>query len=293
MSSNQEIEKKRAKTEQVLANIYNLPAMPNVMIEIHRLLENPKTSAAELSAVISKDQSLVTKILTIANSPLYGLPRRVSTIDFAILIIGFNDIKNIVTALSLIDTFKNKTDKSLNQNHFWIHSLISGVAAKRLAEDLGYRIGGEAFVVGLLHDLGIPIMHRYLHSNFLIIKETAEKEDKMFWEVEKDVLGLTHEDIARFLTLKWNLPPELVSSISCHHNPADAAESLVLTSVAHVADYMTNIFIEQDYFWDKGLQLNPLAVQTLKFSTEQSLMIFMENYKEMCLEQVESLGKIA
>ena len=96
-------------------NIRNLPSIPVVMTEASNLLENPRTSAAELGKLISKDQGLTAKILSVANSPLYGLPRRVSTIEFAIVILGFDHIKNIVIALSMIEAFKNESGKNWNR----------------------------------------------------------------------------------------------------------------------------------------------------------------------------------
>jgi HD-like signal output (HDOD) protein len=144
-------QEQRKKSELTLSNVYNLPAMSATMLEVSKLLDDPSTNTAALSKIIGKDQGLSTKILSIANSPLYGLTRKVSTIDFAILIIGYQDIKNIVVALTMVDSFKNKSDKYLDQNSFWQHSMLAGTAAKRVAEDLGFRIGSEAFVAGLLH----------------------------------------------------------------------------------------------------------------------------------------------
>lgn len=281
------IAEKREKTDLILSNIYNLPALPKALIEVNRLLENPNATATELSKVISQDQALVSKILSIANSPLYGLPRKVSTIDFAILIIGFNDIKNIVMALSLMEAFKNKSDKNLNQMDFWTHSVVTATASKRIAEDLGYRIGGEAFVVGLLHDLGIPVIHKYLHSNFLAILEMSEKEQKRFFDCEIDIMGMDHQEIGKFLAYKWNLPLEIVDSILNHHQPSKASENKVLTSIAHLADYMSNTLVDNNYFWDKGINLDESVIDYLRFSNREHLENFISGYKDLCLIQTE------
>ena len=168
MDENLVLEKRR-KTELVLSNIYNLPGTSKNMHEVTRLLNNPNSNSSELSKVIGRDQGIATKILAIANSPMYGLRRRVSTIDFAILVIGMKEIKNIIFALSMMESFKNKTDQYLNQKEFWLHSLVSGNTAKRIAEKLDYKKSGEAFAAGLLHDLGIPVIHKYFHTSFVEI----------------------------------------------------------------------------------------------------------------------------
>ncbi|MBI9073176.1 MAG: HDOD domain-containing protein [Melioribacteraceae bacterium] len=282
------LQEKREKTALVLTNVYNLPSMSAIMMEVSRLLDDPSTNTDKLSKMIGKDQGLSTKILSIANSPLYGLPRKVSTIDFAILIIGFQDIKNIVIALSMIDSFKNKSDKNLNQEEFWKHSIITGNAAKRIAEDLGFRIGGEAFVAGLLHDLGIPVIHKYFHSSFLEIIE-AVNEGGIFLEAEFNTLGMTHAEIGRFLAAKWNLPAPLVDAVIHHHDPGKSEENEVLTAVVHLADYMTQFLELGAFYWDSTNKLDPAVLEILKFENEEAVNEFMEKYRELFTKELEAI----
>lgn len=288
----EQLQEKREKTQLVLSNIYNLPAVSAVMMEVSRLLDDPSTNTSVLSEMIGKDQGLATKILSIANSPLYGLPRKVSTIDFAILIIGFQDIKNIVIALSMIESFKNKTDKNLDQKEFWLHSIITGNAAKRIAEDLGYRIGGEAFVGGLLHDLGIPVIHKYFHSNFENIVKNFTENGMTLLDAEIEELGYTHQDIGRFLAEKWNLPGHLCSAIQKHHTPSGAEEDDVLTSLIHVADYMTQKLDVGNFYLDNNYQVDEAALKNLKFESREKLDEFLEKYRELFHEEAESITYI-
>ncbi len=254
--SEQELEQKQKRTKLVLSNVYNLPAVSQVMMEVSNMLDNPTTNTAKLGEMIGKDQGLATKILSIANSPLYGLPRKVTTIDFAILIIGYQDIKNIVIALSMIESFKNKTDKYLDQKEFWLHSIITGNASKRIAEDLGFRIGSEVFVSGLLHDLGIPVLHKFFHTEFMEIVDEVNETGKSFKEVEIEKLGYDHQTIGRFLAEKWNLPSQHCSTIENHHNPSNAEENKVMASVVHLADYMTQALNIGNFYWDNNYQLD-------------------------------------
>lgn len=289
MSDPATIAKKREKTELILSNVYNLPSIPKVMMEVSELLAKPTTTTAELSKVISQDQGLVTKILSIANSPLYGLPRKVSTIEFAILILGYGDIKNIVTALSMIESFKIKSDKNLDQKKFWAHSVITGVAAKRVAEDLGYRIGGEAFIAGLLHDLGITVIHKFFHTAFEQICKDVETNGMTYYEAELENLGLTHREIGKFLAEKWNLPPSLVDTVLNHETPDKASENRVLTAVVHLADYMTNKLGIGDFAWDKDLQIEKSVFEICKIQDEVHLDKFIEDYRDIFMKQYESL----
>ncbi|MGE5399264.1 MAG: HDOD domain-containing protein [Ignavibacteriales bacterium] len=282
-------QEKREKTELVLSNVYNLPAIPTIMMEISRLLEKPSTTTAELAKVIGRDQGIASKVLSIANSPLYGLPRKVSTIDFAILIIGYQDIKNIITALSMVESFKNKTDKNLNQKEFWLHSIMTGLASKKLAEDLGYRSGSEAFVAGLIHDLGIPVIHKYFHTNFIVICEKVNTSKISYMEAEFDTLGLSHQEIGRFLAVKWNLPLALCDTILNHHTPQLANENKTLTSIVHLADYATHKLNVGHFYWDGEYLLDNSILETFKFNDMAQLDKFVNGYKDLFVQEANTL----
>jgi HD-like signal output (HDOD) protein len=279
---------RRKKSEIALSNVYNLPAMSSTMLEVSKLLDDPTTNTSSLSKMIGKDQGLSTKILSIANSPLYGLTRKVSTIDFAILIIGYQDIKNIVVALTMVDSFKNKSDKYLDQKEFWMHSMLSGTACKRVAEDLGFRIGSEAFVAGLLHDLGIPVMHKFFKNEFESLVEEFATSEAPVLDVERKYLGMDHQEIGNFLAIKWHLPEHLTNSILYHHKPSEAPEQDVLTSIVHLVDYMTQKLEIGSFYLDKGLQLDSSILATLGIGSEEELESFVENYRELFTNEVSS-----
>ncbi len=282
------LNEKRKKTELILKNVYNLPAISGAMQEVSRLLDDPSTNTDSLSKTIGKDQGLVTKILSIANSPLYGLSRKVTTIEFAILIIGFQDIKNIVIALSMVESFKGKTDKYFNQKEFWLHSMITANAARKIALDLGYRIGGEAFIAGLLHDLAIPVMHKYFHSAFIEIVDSVKNNGAKFYDAEIEALGFDHQEIGFLLVDKWNLAETLKENILYHHTPSKSSSENVITAIVHLADYMTQKFEIGNFYWDENYELDPSILDTLKFDSQEKLDEFIENYQELFEREKEN-----
>ncbi|MBZ0199485.1 MAG: HDOD domain-containing protein [Ignavibacteriaceae bacterium] len=283
-----ERQSKREKTELVLMNIYNLPPIPKVMQETIQLLENKNTRTNDLTKVIIKDQSLVAKILTIANSPLYGLQRKVTSIDFALLVLGFSEIKNIVSVLSMMESFKNKTDNYLDQKKFWLHSFLTGSVCKRVADDLQTGNGGEAFIAGFLHDMGISVMHRFFHSNFVQVVNLVNNEGISYAEAEIEIFGLDHQEMGYFLVDRWNFPKTLSSAISHHHNPEKGGDSTLLASVVHFGDYMTQYLQIGNFEWDTNLQLNEVARKILGFETEEAAAKFIDSYKELFESQKEA-----
>lgn len=283
-------EQKKQKAYRVLSSVYNLPSVPFIIFEVSKVIEDPSASAAQLGRIISRDQGLVTKILSVANSPLYGIPRRVSTIDFAIVILGFNHIKNIVIALSMMEAFKKFGDKKFDQKKYWLHSIVTASAAKRIADDLGYATSGEAFTAGLLHDLGIPIIYKYFPKEFQLIEKTVKENGISFLQAEQEVLGITHQEVGKFLMDKWNLPLALSDVIDNHHKPSQAQEDVVdLASLVHLADYMTDRLGIGNFDWDEGMELDESVLTTLKLGDTEYLNNFVESYRELFENQIETI----
>lgn len=281
------LQQKRERTIKIISNILNLNVIPKVVFELMKILDNPNTTANELNKIISKDQALVTKILSVANSPLYGLQRKVATIDFAILVLGFKELKSIISVISISDALKNKTDKYLNQKEFMLHSYMVGAASKKIAKDMGFQNSGEAFIAGFLHDIGISIVHRYLHSNFAMIFDLMETQKMTFRDAEIEVNGMTHEEIGSFLLEKWNFPSEICDAVLNHHNPGKAQISPAMASIVSVSDYMTQSLKVGELKIDKDNHLDDYTLSKFNFEKELDAEKFAAKYKDLFWEQLE------
>jgi len=282
------INKENEKVYKILSSVNNIPSLPYIIQEVSMLIGDPKTSASILGKIISKDQGLVTKILTVANSPLYGIPRRVATIDFAIVVLGFSQIKNIVIALSMLDALKKIGDKKFQQKKYWMHSLLTASAAQRIADDLGYQTSGEAFTAGLLHDLGIPIIYKLFNNEYKKIIQSVKEDKKIYLDAEKEHLGLTHQEVGRFLLDKWNLPISIAEVISHHHKPSRSEEHSELSALIHLADFMTKKLAIGDFAWDNTAKIDLEIIEILKLGDEEYLETFIYSYKELFEEQMKS-----
>jgi HD-like signal output (HDOD) protein len=267
--------------------IIQLPPLPSISMQVVELADNPKTSAAQLGKVISTDQALTAKVLKIANSPFYGYPRKISTIDFAIIILGFDALKEIVISISLMNALQKKDDKYFDAKAFWDHSIATGVIARRLARDLGYRVSGEVFVAGLLHDMGISVLHRYFSNEFKRIVEVVRDSELTFLESEESILGATHAQVGGWLAERWNLPDHLIEALSFHHTPAQATQNPKLVAILHCADVLANRLSGQHAEFDKGIELDPAAAQMLGVSDMTILDQYVEEFSSLLREQVD------
>lgn len=239
-----------------LQSLRDLPAIPTVISQLLRSLDNIDIPASQIAKLIERDQALTSKILQAANSPLYGFSRKISTVELAVVIMGFNSIKEIVISL-VVQKFVKKYSKSLiDINQFWTYSVFCGAASRLLARKLGYRLAGEAFVAGLMHDMGILILIQHFNSDFRKIKVIQEEHKYSLVAAEEIVLGCTHADIGAWLAEKWNLPSQLVDAIQYHHTPYNIAIKLQENTVQ---EKMQNRFLETDLLgngWNKNADDN-------------------------------------
>lgn len=253
-----------SKAEQTLAklqNISNLPAVPKVLHEISTLFNLPRISLKQVGDIVEKDPALTVKVLSVANSPLYGLRRNVKSIDSAVLILGIQEIKSIVTSIKMTSAIKMKPDRFFDPNKFWHHSMSVGILAQRMAKDLGFNFEGDCYVAGMLHDMGILVIHEFLQKEFNTIKEEAKSNNCSFLKKEYEVLGLSHQEIGEYLTQKWSLPPVYSDALRFHHQPGDSKENNFLTSILHLADYTTSKFQTASLIWDENYKLDSSIIK--------------------------------
>jgi len=277
------------KRKNYLLNIRNLPPIPNVIVSLTQMLNDPMTSTHEIGKLISQDQGLTTKILTVANSPLYGLPRKVPSIDFAILVLGFEQIKQIVIALSLMDTFKNENAKYWNRKSFWLHSFLTALMSKNIASDKNYPKSGEAFTAGLLHDLGISVIQKYFNKEFIEINEQVTANQITYKEAEDRVFELSHAEVGKILCDKWNLPVFLSDAILHHHKPSEATENRELAAIVHIADFATQQLGMGKFLWDEGFEFDDSVIDILRLDSMDYVDALIQGYHEQLNQQLETV----
>lgn len=275
------------KSEAILKKIQDvtiLPPIPRVLQEITQLFSDPSISARKIEMLIEKDPSLTVKVLSVANSPLFGLRRSVTNIGSAVLILGYQEIKSIVTSIKMAAALKMKSDKYFDPDIFLNHSLITGILTQRMSKDLGFNFDGDGFTAGMLHDMGIVILHEHFPQEFSQIAEYAAQNKVPFLQAEYNTLGLSHQEIGEFLADKWSLPAVLSDVLQFHHKPGYSKENNFLTSILHLADYATGKFDSERILWDSDYVLDDAAADMLNFLSKDELNDFVEAYREDYLE---------
>jgi putative nucleotidyltransferase with HDIG domain len=220
--------------ESILAKLKTLPALPEIVYQLTKLIDDPNSTAQDLAEVISKDQSLTARVLRLVNSSYYAFRSKISKVSHAISLMGFLSIKNIVLSLSVIDAFrKRERDDGLEHHLFWEHSIGTASAAQSLGERSGYLSPEEAFVGGLLHDIGKVVFDMTSPKEYAAALRQARIEGRTIRSVEKDYFGFDHAGLGAALAEQWGLPSQLQDSIRSHHDEQPETELAAIVSVAN------------------------------------------------------------
>jgi len=228
----------------------NLPSLPTVAVEVLRLSRNADASIDDLVEVIQKDPALTGKILKTVNSALFGVSHKIGSLKQAVGLLGLRSVKVIALSFSLVDALKNSDDEhQLNFEMYWRRSLTTAAAARLLAKTIIPQMSEEAFVAGLLSDLGIIAAWRGAPDIYQKILNNWTSGNQRLVEIESQQMGFSHAHLNRELLHKWNLPENLCDVIGAHHgegieNLSDG-QTQKLAQVVHAASTIAELFCQE------------------------------------------------
>lgn len=215
-----------------ISGLTAIPTVPTTLLPLLHLLELPadEWDMKRITDLISCDPSLAAQCLRMANSPLFGRSRTITTIHAAIITIGTGRLWDLLTAFCLMDVIP--TDKwAMDPLAFWEHSFGCALISRHLAQLIGFPQPDKAYAGGLLHDIGEIVNSMLFADDFRAAADLSAAEEMPLHEAEQQVLGFSHTEAGRVLAEHWHLPDDLVQVIQCHHHgvkPAPEFASLVM-----------------------------------------------------------------
>ena len=227
--------------ESTIRKCNQLATLPAVVVDIIRLSEDPDSTLEDLAKVIVGDPVLGVRILKLMNSPYYGMPGRINSIHRAILQLGFKAVKNIAIAASLTKLIRGgHVSPDFDAGDLWAHSIAVATGAQMLARQSDLVPAEEAFLAGLIHDMGIVVEMQACGPAFAQMIQTLAADKKLtFRNAEAEVLGASHENFGAGLCRAWNFPASLQFVAGYHHRPwALAAAQRRLPTLVHIADVL-------------------------------------------------------
>ena len=226
--------------DDIVRKTPDLPSAPTVALAAMRHAADPDATAASLAKILSQDQSLVVRVLRLANSAFYGARREIHTMTEAIVLLGMRTVRHLcLLASSYPWLSKSLPGYGLGAREMWIHSLSVGVGSQVVAERSGAADPDVVFTAGILHDLGKTALSVWLENKVSAMAKLAEVHDTTFDVIEKKVLGFDHQDVGAHMAEAWNLPRPLVQAIKSHHRPLETSSYSEVVYCVHVADYLS------------------------------------------------------
>ena len=228
----------------MLNAVEDLPTVPEVVTVLNRQISDPSSSASDINTTLSRDAALSATILRLVNSPFYGFARRITSVTHAVVILGYSAVRSLALSAFVFESVGRNGASALDVKELWRHALGAAVAGRTAARHLRIRQDEDAFVGGLLHDLGKVVMNQYFTTAAKAVAAEVKASDCLFREAEAKVIDYDHASLGGGLAERWNLPGILVGAIACHHAPASAPEACrTLAGLVHVADILARTLL--------------------------------------------------
>jgi HD-like signal output (HDOD) protein len=222
--------------------IESLPALPAIVSKVMAITANPESSANELMQVILPDQTMCSTILKVANSAFFGIPRGVSTIERAVVVLGYEEIRNIVIGKAIFSSFPQLSKENRNTiSLFWEHAFTCGLAAKIIGEHL-HLPPSELFIAGLIHDIGKLAMLMAFPNDYPILRELSNPGNADDLAEEQSRFATSHDQVGLQLANRWLLPEKLAMAIGYHHMPEKAPHDKEYPLIVQVADILSLMY---------------------------------------------------
>jgi HD-like signal output (HDOD) protein len=228
------------KNMLVLIDDSDISSIKSIVTELIRLINDPKSNAKDLKAVIEMDPLLSAKLLKLANSAYYGFSKTISDIQEAVVCVGFDNLKELALNQQIRQLFEDDDIiAGYSRSLLWKHCVAVALFCKILYQNTFREKSGNIYVVGLLHDIGIIIEEQFLMNEFFQILDDVNSGDDSYTDVEEAVLGYNHADIGRAVAIGWNFPEELSTAIGYHHSPDKIVSThSKIASTLFIADYV-------------------------------------------------------
>ena len=266
--------------------ISKIPTLPEIAISIMKKTASESgSSISEISKLIQKDTSLTTNVLRLVNSPFYNIGKSIGNLQQALVILGTNEIRNLVISISLYSIYQSK---NINDGFkkVWEHSMTTALVSQYISQTISFK-SDLLFISSLLHDIGWLL----IHQNY---KELADKYEEQRTEdietnilLEEELFGMRHEKIGAYAATLWGLPDDILTLIECHHAESVDEKYRDVLSVLQLADYYTEYYMlkKEDEFEEPIMEYFPLIES---FSEKYPKLDFL-NEKSEFFKQIISL----
>jgi HD-like signal output (HDOD) protein len=274
---------------ELILDTKDLPTIPAVVADTLRVANDPSASIEELEWIVVRDLSLTARVLRVANSAVYGFPRRIESVHEAIVMLGTRKVKHVTAAMAASELFKGGNQDLVQPQQLWLHALATSLWARHLIEWKQFWGCGSAVTASLLHDLGILALVQQVPDRYQPVLGKARADGGRLLETEQRELGTTHAYIGGALCAKWQLPVSVTQLVSHHHSPtAPADPALAVVMLANRLAHMSDV---GPFLW-KCKPEAPECLMGINLDSGPGLEFF-QKVRQPILEQVQAFKDAA
>ncbi len=231
---------KQFSIDSLLDEVVTLPSLPSSVSRITELINDPSSNLSDVANVIQTDPALALKTLRLVNSAYYGIGQRVNTVEHAVTMLGIKVIRNLAYTAAVFETFERGSGELLH------HSVMAGIAMRAVADQSACRgmiDPDEAFVYGLLHDVGKILFFEFLPKESETATLMSHARKVPMYIAEREVIGVDHAELGCRLIQKWGLSDRLAQTVAGHHDldAMDDAQARPLAAALGIADYVCGV----------------------------------------------------
>lgn len=205
-------------SQKLAAAVDRMPAFPKSVQKILELTRDVNCSPKDMVQIIDKDPVVTVKVLRVVNSAYYSLPKQITSINHAVVYLGFNTIKNLALSIAAIGMLPTNNEAGFDGQQYLLHSLATAGIAKQLAS----RVGADpmdCFIAGLLHDFGKVVFAQFMPKEFRQALELSQWNESSLHLALREVIGVDHAAVGAMLVEKWRFPPDLIETVGHQYGP--------------------------------------------------------------------------
>lgn len=226
--------------ESLVRDSEKIASPPKVFNRVHEAVNDHNSTTTDIARVISEDAGITMRLLRIVNSAYFGYAQKIETLDQAVTALGTQQVRDLVMATTVVETFDGLPSDLIDMESFWRHSLACGVAARSLAVARKEMNVETFFLGGMMHDVGRLVMISKMPEKSRDILVRCSVSNEVLDGVEREVFGYDHCEVGAMLLNKWGLPAQLEEAVGSHHLPQKAVKNPMLAAIVHIADVVVH-----------------------------------------------------
>lgn len=264
----------------VLSRISDLPTLPSSLSRIFFITQDVNSDFSDFVGILETDQSLASKVLKVANSPLFGYSKEIQTLERAVAVVGFSEIRNIALGMTAFDSFLKSIGRtSIDRKRFWSHSYTCAFTTRYIAPHFKVDDQDFAYVGGLLHDVGKTILDHYFQPIFFQVLQMVEDQRVPFIEAELEKIGTGHDAIGAYIAQRWNFPEALANAVADHHKISPQGDAL--GDLINLADLLVHMMGQHCHFAERQPTLEQVLAEPISLKFMKRLDMPEENYSKL------------